>query len=387
MNTELGNPFRYGDVARGPFFTDRETELSALVADIRSGQNVVIISPRRHGKTSLVLRAVERLRRQKVLVAYLDLFRSPSKERLADHLAEAIHDGLVAPVERAVRKAAAVFAQLPVAPRLTITETGRPALEFTTFERSEDVDRTLEALLELPQQIATERGRRVAVIFDEFQEILSIDPDLPGLMRASFQQQSEVAHVFLGSRRHLMEQLFTSDKAAHLYRSAKPLPLGPIPRDDFAAFIRSRFDATAQRIEAEAVERILDLTDGHPYDTQELCYFTWARANAARVSAGPALVDEALDEVLKADSSRFTTLWERLSSHQRLVLTALARETGPVFSEAYRRRHKLGSSSTVAYSLERLADQELVDSQEGRYRLPDVFLRAWVARLAASSDR
>jgi hypothetical protein len=45
------NPFRYGTVATGAYFTDREADLAELEADIRSGQNVVIISARRYGRT------------------------------------------------------------------------------------------------------------------------------------------------------------------------------------------------------------------------------------------------------------------------------------------------------------------------------------------------
>ena len=40
------NPFRYGDIVTGNLFTDRQDELAALETDVRSGQNVVLLSPR-----------------------------------------------------------------------------------------------------------------------------------------------------------------------------------------------------------------------------------------------------------------------------------------------------------------------------------------------------
>ena len=46
------NPFSYGHVATGEHFTDRARELQTLVADVSAGQSVVIVSPRRFGKTS-----------------------------------------------------------------------------------------------------------------------------------------------------------------------------------------------------------------------------------------------------------------------------------------------------------------------------------------------
>ena len=80
------NPFRYGPAALGPHFTDRVTELETLVRDLRSRQHVVIISPRRFGKTSLALTARSRLVHGKVLVAYADLFRATTKHRLLEEL-------------------------------------------------------------------------------------------------------------------------------------------------------------------------------------------------------------------------------------------------------------------------------------------------------------
>src|SRR6476661_6610537 len=75
------NPFRYGDVVSGTQFTDRRAEIAALRADVESGQNVVVIAPRRTGKSSLMRACVEELRGSGVLVAECDLFAAPDKGR------------------------------------------------------------------------------------------------------------------------------------------------------------------------------------------------------------------------------------------------------------------------------------------------------------------
>jgi len=200
----IGNPFRYGDVATGNYFTNRVRELAEVQDDIRNGQNIVIISPRRYGKTSLMVEAITRLRREHVLVAYLDLFRAPTKDRFADLLATAIYDGLVNPVERAWQNAVDLFQKLPIQPKVTIGADGSPSFEFSAGQRSRDLDQTIEKLLALPGDIAADRQRRVALVLDEFQQVLEIDEHLPGLMRAVFQVQGDVAHVFLGSKRQIM---------------------------------------------------------------------------------------------------------------------------------------------------------------------------------------
>lgn len=382
----MENPFHYGEVVTGTYFTNRKAELAELAADIHNGQNLVIISPRRYGKTSLVFQALGSLKQEGILVAYLDLFRTPTKDRFADHLAEAIYSGLVAPLERLWQRAVDVFQKLPIRPRITINQDGIPSFEFTMAERERDIDRTIEGLLALPGQIARERQRRVALVMDEFQEVISIDPHLPSLMRAVFQLQGEVAHVFLGSRRHLMQRVFTSGNEP-MYRLAKPMLLHEISAEDFGPFIRERFSSTGQRITDDAVQLILDITNGHPHDTQELCYSAWAIAQVEGATATPEMVQQALDHVIEAENARYTILWEGLSAHRRLLLAALAAGSGKaIYSEAYRRRHRLGAASSVQRTLAYLIERDLVElSPDGVYSIPDVFLRAWVTHTFMSN--
>jgi len=381
----MKNPFRYGTVATGEYFIDREAELAEIESDIRQSQNIVVISPRRYGKTSLMFQAIEHLRREGVLIAYLDLFRTPTKDRFADYLADAIYSGLVAPIERVRQRATDIFQKLPIRPRITINPDGTPSFEFTAGERSRDIDRTIEELLALPGKVGKSRNRPIAMVFDEFQEVVTLDPHLPALMRAVFQVQSNVSHVFLGSKRHLMRRVFTNENEP-MYKLAKPLVLREIKESDFAAFIRNRFVLSGQQITEEAIGRILSITECHPHDTQELCYFAWSIAATERVVAAPDIVERALDRVIEAEDARFTELWDRFSPRQRIVLSALVRSDGVgVYSEEYRQRHRLGAASSLQKALNRLIEEDIVEpSPRGGYHVPDVFFRAWIARIASS---
>lgn len=373
------NPFRYGAIARGPYFADRERELQALTEDLRGGQDVLIVSPRRLGKTSLVERAIEELRREGMLVAYLDLLGSPTKEELADDLAQALYEGLVSPLERALDRVRGFFSHLSIAPRLTVGEDGRPVFEFLGYERS-DVDNLLEGLLEMPGRIAREGERPVAIVLDEFQEVLALDARLPGQMRAAFQRQPEVAHVYLGSKRHLMEPLFM-ERAGPLYRSAKPLRLGPIAPETFIGFLRERFAEGGVEVRDGPLEEILTLTGGLPYETQELCSFSWTRARLEERTVDEELVAQALGDLLDAESARYLAVWDGLSPQQRSLLLALAREPGPAYSHAYRQRHKLGAASSVQAALRALEKLELVERRERGHAISDIFLRLWLERV------
>src|SRR5439155_15294215 len=162
------NPFRYGALALDDAFTDREAELAELLADMRNGQDVVVFAPRRYGKSSLVWRASEHLRDERVLVAQVNLMTTPTKEKLAEKLAETIHEDIASMLFR-TRERLRVFADLRITPVVTVDPTtGRLGFSFDAGRRPHDVDATLERLLELPGELAKERGRTVALVLDEF---------------------------------------------------------------------------------------------------------------------------------------------------------------------------------------------------------------------------
>lgn len=380
MATAAGNPFRYGQVATGEFFTDRARETDDLIAEALAGQNTVIISPRRYGKTSVALHARERLIRRKVLVAYADLFRATSKQRLIDELGTALYRGLGSAVDRARLKALDLFQALPLQPKLSSGQDGAPTVEFSPLALPQDQDRAIEQLVALPQQFATERRRRVVVMLDEFQEIIGIDAQLPALLRSVIQTQHDVAYVFLGSQQHLMTEVFT-DRNQPLYRSARPIILGPLPIAEFRRFIRSRFESTQVWIEDAAIGRILEITAGHPHDTQELCHFAWGAAARDRVVVTEAIVNQAVRHVIAAEDARYTTLWDSFTRPQRSLVLALTREPGTgLYSQAFRQRHQLGSVGTVQKSLQVLLRRDVVcGSSVHGYSVPDVFFRAWIS--------
>ena len=249
------------------------------------------------------------------------------------------------------------------------------------------MDAVLTRLLELPQKVSHDRGRKSVVVLDEFQEAPAIDPHLPGLIRSVWQMQPNISHVFLGSKRHIVQRLFT-DQNEPMYRMAKPVVLDPIPVDTFAAYVRGRFAATGQNITDAAVSRILEITDCHPHDTQELASFAWGLAVAEKTVVTPELVDRALDRVLKAENARYTEIWTRLTPHKRLVLEALVASRGAsaIYSERYRRQQRLGATGSVSRSLKALLKDDLVEEvSHGEYKVPDTYLRAWLARLIAAS--
>jgi len=373
------NPFTFGDLALDEAFTDRAPELAELKSDMLNGLNVALIAPRRYGKTSLLRRAAHELDADGVLVAEVDLMKTPTKERFASHLARTIHDDLASPLMKA-KDALDLIAGLRIAPIVTVNPAdGSFSFSFSgsVARPTEDIDATIESLLELPATIAAERKRPVAVAFDEFQEVTGLDPKLPGLMRAVFQDQPDVSHVYAGSRRHMMRRLFTHEHEP-FYRSAKVIELGAIPVELFREYVEARFDATDRGIADAAVEGLLEITRGHPYATQELAYTLWEEVPEG-FTATVADLEQALEAVIRSEDARFSLLWEQASRAQRVLLQALAVEPGRPQATAYQARYGLGSSSTMQRAVSALVGDEVVARREdGSHEIVEPFLAEWL---------
>ena len=179
----------------------------------------------------------------------------------------------------------------------------------------------------------------------------------------------------------MMEGIF-NDENEPFWRSAKQMELPVIEPGLFAGYIAERFAATGKRIDEEAVTRVLGLTGGHPYATQELCYFTW-EATVAGEQAILAQVEAGLEGVLRSENAHFSLLWQSASAGQRLVLGALAIEPGRPYSAEYRRRRGLPPATNVQKAVAALVKREIVArGDDGLFRLAEPFFAAWILRSA-----
>ncbi|HXV57811.1 MAG TPA: ATP-binding protein [Gaiellaceae bacterium] len=375
------NPFTFGALALDRAFTDRDAEVRELLSDMRNGQDVLVYAPRRYGKSSLVLRAAQRAIRDGILVAYVDLMRTPTKERFAAALARTIYSDLESAAGQALEKAASLFRGLRITPTMEVDPTdGSLRFVFQAGRQRAAIDDTIEGLLALPGRIAAERERRAVVVFDEFQEVLSLDKQFPNLMRAVFQEQPEVGHVYLGSKRHVLDRIF-DDRNEPFWRSAKRLEIGPIEPAEFARHLRARFEETEKGIDDEAVNRVLEATGGHPYGTQELAYFLWELVPTGHF-ARRADVETALEQVLRSEHNHFAKLWDDAPHAQRLLMLALAEE--PVrspYAADYAERRDLPAKPALQRALGALVTKEIAGrDRAGTYRVIEPFFADWLLR-------
>jgi len=375
-------PFLFGDAVKGDYFTDREEELRTLTLDLASGQNLLLFSPRRYGKTSLMIRVLENLKAKGIVGIYVDLFRATSLQNFGKIYADAITRATASKIEEAVQFVKEHFPA--IVPRIVVR--GQESTEFELdFEAPRrDLEKWLDEIYDLPQKIAERKKKRLVVVFDEFQEAAALGTGdiVERNLRARIQHHDRVAYVFMGSKRHLSDELF-QDKTKPLYRIAKSMPLGKIPEPKLGAFIRSRFRSVKISVSSEDVAQILRRTGCHPYYTQQLCHEIY-NAVVPGKKVSEAAIQKAAEQCIQTQSYAYITIWEGLAGKQRELATALSKTPGGnVYSQDFIARHDLGSPSSIQTALEALEKKGILERENGSYCLSDVLFAEWIRRKIA----
>lgn len=373
----MTNPFCYGRAVAGEFFTDREHEIKTLKNSLKSGQNVIVTSPRRYGKTSLIKRVLLDLKRQGLLTVYVDLYPAISKEKLISIYAKAIAENLG--TSRIKKTFSTVCRFLPrLIPRLTIRTDGGAEFEFGFDFRDNNRMPVLEDLYEAVHKIAYQKKKHAVVVFDEFQEILNFgDDEIERSMRSHFQFHKNVAYAFLGSKAHLMYNIF-SDSSRPFYKSGTFFPLKKMPPQALTKWIRKRFSENKIRLAKEAQDKIIRLTANHPYFVQMLCHFIWNLYHHKKLITVKE-VDESLEEALTSQSENYLNIYDNLTAKQRRFIIALAKEPeANIFSTDFLTSYRIGSPSGVQRVIKSLMEKSLIEKGNGRYVFYDAFFPLWL---------
>jgi len=378
----MDNPFVYGEVVPAAAFVDRVVELERLVADLAAGQKVFLISPRRYGKSSLIARALAAMARKGVMTVEVTVASFSSYVAFLEGYARAVV-AAETKWERArtwlrdvVRSARAEVRYAPDS-----APVGSLAVSFPNVRSDRDVSRLAEEVFALPARLAESRRRKVVVALDEFQAVGGFDGgSVEHAMRAAVQHQRDVGYVFAGSEPSLMERMLGPRRP--FYKAGPVMRLDKIPKDEFAAFIDSRFARSGMRADAGLGAAIVDLAGNLPYDVQRLAHETWDEVRAAgRRRAGLDDLHHALRRLLLEQDTIFEALWQRFTLAQRAVLRAVVLEEGrELLGADTRTRYRLGGASTVQAALGALVRDDVLTRDDDGYVVVDSLLREWVAR-------
>ncbi len=371
---EPQNPFHYGTPVEGDQFVGRESEVGAVVGRIRDHINVVLLSPRRYGKTSILLRAERELRPLAPAIVHVNVLRCRDAASLASSLASGAFRVPQGRWHRARQVVPEFLRRLRLRPSVEFDDDGRPQFSFGAGLVDREVDLVVSDVFDLLSEEA-ERGP-AALVLDEFQSVVDLDPSLPAVFKAMVDAHPDVSLVAAGSKQHLMERLFV-ERNAPLFNTTERIALGAIPDEEMIGFVCRRVVAAGKVMLPPTARLILETAGPVPDDIQHLAYEAFEAASGGEV--GPDEVGAGLATAVGRLENLYIDIHELLTGGQRRVLRAIADDpTAMPSSSEFVRRTGLANASSVKKALDALIDSDLVAVRSGHRQVADPFLAAWL---------
>lgn len=370
----METPFIFGKIATEKNFTDREQETAYLVSHFTSLINTIIISPRRWGKSSLVNKAAKLAMEQdsKLRICHIDLFNVRNEEHFYSLLAQKVIDVTSSKWDEAIGNAKKFFSRL--VPKISIgtDPTNEVSIDFDW----EEVKHNPDEILDLAEKIAKEKGLKIVICVDEFQNIAEFnDPEyFQKKLRSHWQLHQNVAYCLYGSKRHMMLEVFT-DSSKPFYKFGNLIFLNKIETEYLVAFFNSRFADTEKRITNEASHLIAMLVDNHPYYAQQLAQLSWLRT---KDECTEEIVREAHTALVEQLSLLFVTITETLTNQQLCYLKALIAGEKSITSTEVMHRYNISSPTSVARSKVALVKNDILDNQAGKMSFQDPIYAYWL---------
>lgn len=358
----MNNPFKFGSIVDDPYFTNRKKEIAKVRSVLGSENHLILRSPRRYGKSSLIYYVLNRLGRPAIKID-LQMVTGPTD------LAAQIMKGLfrIFPFEK-IRQSIKNFR---INPSVTINPANNNV--EVSFQPGTSHEPALEDVLNLLEKLSTKRKKIIAV-FDEFQEVTAIHPGLLALMRSVMQHHRKINYVFLGSQESMIREIFEK-RNSPFYHFGMTLSLERIPEKEFLEYLCKGFAGLLKEPEKIAKE-ILEYTGCHPYYTQKLAFLAWENCRQSECTGNA--VNDTIDELLLIHEMDYERLWMGMNSTDKKFLIGLSVTDIPPMSEAFSMKYNLGAPSTVYSSIKRLMQRGLVIKIKGSYRIDDPFFGKWI---------
>ena len=353
----MESPFVFGKIAKGTSFVNRTKELKHLSDNFTSGINTMIISPRRWGKSSLVSKSASQVRRnhKEIRICNLDLFRVQDEDHFFETFAQAVLKASSSRWQEWVSASKELLGGLVS----SISIGTDPVNDFSLKLSWNKVSREENAVLDLPEKIASRKNIKFVICIDEFQKIDEFRDSLflQQRLRSHWQQQSRTSYCLFGSKRHIITQLFTS-QAQPFYRFGDLIFLRKIDEEHWYRYIKKQFESTGKYITNDLIERIIQVTANHPYHIQQLAHYLWRLTER---EASPELFNSSLDELIINNEILFRKEVESVTALQLRYLEALLNKEKHLNSAAVIQKYQLGSPGNLTTIKSALESKEIVD--------------------------
>lgn len=350
-------------VATGSAFCNRENERHYLKQCFANNEHIVLVAPRRYGKTSLIDQVI---RDSGIISVSIDLLLASD----ATFVLEAVLSGVSEFCSLMLQKEASLNDRLfsifsSFNPKLTLSAFGQK-LELSA--RNQSANTMTEALL-LLEKTAKEANKKIVFAMDEFQQIAALanHHTIEASIRHAVERSENVTYIFSGSNRHLLEQMF-NDKTRPLYHLCELLRLNRIKAEDLKVFIkRLSQDKWGSAFDNDCLELLMLLTERHIFYVNRLCRLLWK--NEQKPS----------QETIKLTWEHYVYAQQwiaddlaKLTPNQRNIMKALAKQpTAEIYGEYLRKITNISVSSIgkAIVSLKKI--DILYCDEEGNHRVLD----------------
>jgi hypothetical protein len=369
------SPFQYGKIVSDHSFVNRTREKKLLMHHFQSGQNSILISPRRWGKTSLVKESIRLNSNKEIKFVFIDLFSVRDEQEFLTIYAREVLKSTMNKREELLEDAREWFKQLLPIMSFGIDPTSEISIKFNW----EDAKIHRNEIINLPEIIAKKKNLRIVVCLDEFQNIsrfqenLSIEKEL----RSCWQHHQNVSYCLFGSKRHMMMELFNQSERP-FYRFGDMILLDKIATPEWIPFIVRSFNESGKTITTEHCESIVNLMKNHPYYIQMYSDYIWSLTSK---NVTQDILNYALDEVINHSSFLFQEDMENLSGTQLNLLKAIAAGEIQLTAKAVMDKYRLGTPRNVLKNKEVLRSKDMLDTQGNQLSFLDPVFEIWLKKI------
>ncbi len=372
----MNSPFQYGTIVSKESFVNRVEERKQLKELLGSGINVMLISPRRWGKSSLVKVAMDELMQENshIRVCYIDAFSIKTEAEFYHTFAREVITCTASTLEKRLEDVKH-FLQ-GISPSITLKSDPTDSLSFDLkFELEE---REVMEILELPEKIAAAKGVRLIVCIDEFQQLAQLPgyKSLEGKMRSAWQKQQHVSYCFYGSKRHMMMDIF-NNSSNPFYRFGQVLFLQKIKKGEWIPFIVNAFHKTHKSITGQQAELLCDIVKCHSWYLQQLCYFVWSGTSEEVTDK---IIETRTQQLIDTNMPMFMNDMENLTAAQTAMLRAISDGEYRFNSAPVVQKYQLGSAQTITRNKRILAERDFIEKTGNKYIFSDPIFELWFKR-------
>ena len=362
------NPFLIEGYLSPDFFCDRTDETALLTRHITNRCNVALIAPRRLGKSGLIHNCFyQKEIREQYHCIYIDIYDTKNLSEFVYVLGK----GILTTLKPKGRKAWETFLNMLQSLKSTISFdiNGNPEWSVGIGD-IQTPDITLDEIF----AYLDKAGKPCLVAIDEFQTIAGYpEKTVEATLRKRIQNCHNARFIFSGSKRHMMALMFTS-QSRPFYHSSSIMGLEPINQQIYLEFANRHLTKAGKEISDEAFSYLYQRFDGITWYIQYVLNMLYTSLSDESILHEDD-VRHCIDSILAQQRFAHQALLFQLTSRQKQVLTAIAKEneTASLMSQEFLHKYRLGAS-TVQGAVKTLLDRDFITHDNGVYRLCDKFL-------------